>query len=76
LELNGTTITGAVVIPRIHSSGDSRSSASEVACQKRSTSAGSSSTRNAQPWLNPALGARSALLSTRSSTARSTGSGE
>ena len=44
-----------------------------VTSQKRSTSAGWSSTRNAQPWLNPALGARTALASARSTTAGSTG---
>ena len=32
-----------------------------VAAQKRRTSSGVSSTRNAQPWLKPALGARTAL---------------
>ena len=41
--------------------------------QKRRTSSGWSSTRNAQPWLNPALGARVALRSARSTTAGSTG---
>ncbi len=37
-----------------------------MAAQKRRTSSGVSSTRNAQPWLNPALGARTALASARS----------
>ena len=36
-------------------------------------SGGWSSTRNAQPWLKPALGARTALASARSTTAGSTG---
>src|SRR3954452_22705903 len=44
-----------------------------VTSQKRSRSARSSSTRNAQPWLKPALGARTALASARSTTAGSTG---
>ena len=38
-----------------------RSSGGVVLAQNRATSAGRSSTRNAQPWLNPALGARTAL---------------
>ena len=41
--------------------------------QKRRRRPGSSSTRNAQPWLKPALGARTALASARSTTAGSTG---
>ena len=44
-----------------------------MAAQNRRTSSGLSSTRNAQPWLNPALGARTALASARSTTAGSTG---
>ncbi len=43
--------------------------------QKRRTSSGVSSTRNAQPWLKPALGARVALRSARSTIAGSTGLG-
>ena len=47
-----------------------------VAHQNRSTSVGVSRTRNAQPWLKPALGARWACSSIRSTAAGSTGSGE
>ena len=38
--------------------------------QKRATSSGRSSTRNAQPWLKPAFGARTALASIRSTDGR------
>src|SRR3954451_19062867 len=48
-------------------------SGGEDAVQNRSSSGGSSMTRNAHPWLNPALGAWTALDSIRSTTARSTG---
>lgn len=47
--------------------------AGEVAAQNRERSAGVSSTRNAQPWVKPADGARSALASSRSRTAAGTG---
>ena len=50
-------------MPVSHASGSARSSGSVVASQKRRTSAGSSRTRNPQPWLKPALGARTALRS-------------
>jgi N-carbamoyl-L-amino-acid hydrolase len=46
-----------------------------VDSQKSARSSGVSSTRNAQPWLKPALGARCACSSIRSTTAGSTGSG-
>ncbi len=65
------TTTGAVRIPDSQLSGSSPGAV--VTSQKRATSAGLSSTRKAQPWLNPALGARTALLRARSTTARSTG---
>src|SRR5262245_31959415 len=63
--------TGAVVMPRIQLSGSSPGDV--VTSQKRSMSARWSSTRNAQPWLNPALGARTALARARSTRAGSTG---
>ena len=44
-----------------------------VACQNRSTSSVLSRRRNAQPWLNPALGARIACSSIRSTVVGSTG---
>ena len=69
---SGTITTGAVRIPRSQRSGTSVSSG-VVDAQKRATSSGVSSTTNAQPWLNPALGARTAFDSMRSTTARSTG---
>src|SRR5262245_32455240 len=63
--------TGAVIIPRSQLSG---SSPIEVlTAQNFSMSSGLSSTRNAQPWLNPALGARTALARARSTKAGSTG---
>jgi hypothetical protein len=68
----GTITTGAVRIPVSHRSGGP-SSGGLVLAQNRSTAAGRSSTRNAQPWLNPALGARTALASSRSTTAGATG---
>ena len=46
---------------------------SVVAVQNRSRSSGVSSTRNAQPWLNPADGARRACSSSRSRTSGGTG---
>src|SRR6476661_5690681 len=49
------------------------STSSEVACHQRRTSSGVSRTRNAQPWLKPALGARVALASARSTIRGSTG---
>ena len=69
---HGRITTGAFIIPASHWSGASMSSA--VASQKRRTSSGVSSSRKAQPWLNPAFGARTALRSASSTTAGSTGS--
>ena len=46
---------------------------SVVAVQNRSRSSGDSSTRNAQPWLKPADGARIACSSSRSRTSGGTG---
>src|SRR4051794_6324866 len=63
--------TGAVCIPRSQLSGSSPGVV--VASQNLATSSVRSSTRNAQPWLNPALGARTALRSARSMKALSTG---
>src|SRR3954449_6794156 len=68
---HGMSTTGAVAMPRSQLSGSSPGVV--VTSQKRSRSARSSSTRNAQPWLKPALGARTALASARSTTAGSTG---
>src|SRR5690606_14948627 len=45
----------------------------EVLAQKRATSPGVSRRRNAQPWVNPALGARVAWSSIRSRAAGGTG---
>ena len=55
--------------------GSSGLGAAVVRPRTGATSSGVSSTRNAQPWLNPALGARSACASIRSTTAGSTGLG-
>src|SRR3954463_11234564 len=63
--------TGAAVMPPSQLSGSSPGVV--VASQNRSTSSRRSRTRNAQPWLKPALGARTALASARSTTAGSTG---
>src|SRR5215212_1553664 len=63
--------TGAVVMPLSQLSGSSPGAV--VTSQNRSTSSRRSSTRNAQPWLKPAVGARMALDNARSTTARSTG---
>src|SRR5690242_5249331 len=63
--------TGAVLIPRSQLSGSSPGDV--VTSQNFSMSSGRSSTRNAQPWLKPALGARTALASARSTKAGSTG---
>src|SRR3954465_5098838 len=63
--------TGAVCIPASQLSGSSPGVV--VTSQNRSMSSLRSRTRNAQPWLKPALGARTALASARSTTAGSTG---
>ena len=55
---------------RNHGSG---SEGSVVAAQKRDRSSGVDSTRNAHPCENPADGARSAFVSSRSTTAVGTG---
>jgi hypothetical protein len=67
----GRITTGARIMPRSQGSGSSMSS--EEATQKRRTSAGVSSRRNAHPWLKPALGAWVAFSSARSMMAGSTG---
>src|SRR6478609_521301 len=63
--------TGAVCMPDSQLSGSSPGVV--VTSQNRSTSSRWSRTRNAQPWLNPALGARTALARARSTKAGSTG---
>src|SRR4051795_6930124 len=63
--------TGAVPIPRSQLSGSSPGVV--VTSQKRSMSSARSSTRNAHPWLKPALGARTALARARSMMVWSTG---
>src|SRR4051794_18483526 len=63
--------TGAVCIPASQLSGSSPGVV--VTSQNRSMSSLRSRTRNAQPWLKPALGARTALASARSTKAGSTG---
>jgi hypothetical protein len=70
---SGTMTTGAVRIPRSHASGSAAALGGVQAVQKRSTSSGVSSSRNAQPWLNPALGACSAFARMRSTVGVSTG---
>jgi hypothetical protein len=65
--------TGARSMPVSQASGCARAPGSVVARQNRSTSARSSSRRNAQPWLNPALGAWTAFASIRSTAPGSTG---
>src|SRR3954471_10599041 len=71
LLLHGMITTGAAVMPPSQLSGSSPGVV--VASQNRSTSSRRSRTRNAQPWLKPALGARTALASARSTKAGSTG---
>jgi hypothetical protein len=61
-------------MPRSQPSGAAVRSGGVAAAQNRATSAGVSSTRKAQPCVKPALGARTAVSSSRSSTAASTGS--
>ena len=73
---SGTITTGAVRIPRSHESGVSAAPSGVQADQNRSTSAAVSSSRNAHPWVNPALGACSAFARMRSTTSGSTGSSE
>src|SRR3954465_1312535 len=63
--------TGAVCIPASQLSGSSPGGV--VTSQNRSMSSLRSRTRNAQTWLKPALGARTALASARSTKAGSTG---
>src|SRR3954463_7860415 len=63
--------TGAVCIPASQLSGSSPGVV--VTSQNRSMSSLRSRTRNAQPWLKPALGARTALASARSTKAGLTG---
>src|SRR3954454_15018076 len=63
--------TGAVCIPASQLSGSSPGVV--VTSQNRSMSSLRSRTRNAQPWLKPALGARTALATARSTKAGSTG---
>ena len=58
---HGTITTGARIMPASQASGASRLAGSVVTAHKRRTSSGVSSTRNAQPWLKPALGAWVAL---------------
>ncbi len=64
--------TGARRMPSYH--GFLPSSAEAVTCQKRVTDNGSSSSRKAQPWLNPALGARIAWDRMRSTASGASGS--
>nr|BFF20124.1 hypothetical protein GCM10025730_36450 [Promicromonospora thailandica] len=74
MDASASTSTGAVRIPSSHAA-MSRCEVSGVdAAQNRSRSAASSSTTNAQPWLNPALGARTALRVIRSTASAGTGS--
>jgi hypothetical protein len=72
--MRGTITTGAVRIPSSHALWVPASP--PVVSQNRATSAGVSRTRKAQPWVKPALGARWACASIRSTIAGSTGSSE
>jgi hypothetical protein len=67
---SGTISSGA---RRIRVSQPSGVPSSVVAVQNRSRSSAVSSTRNAQPWLKPADGARIAWSSRRSRTSGGTG---
>src|SRR4029079_3678330 len=68
---SGTISSGAFRMSRNHESAWSDSGT--VAVQNRSRSSGVDSTRNAHPCEKPADGARSALASSRSTTASGTG---